>query len=202
MKSSLARDPQLLNSIKCEIHFGTKRLISQRNWMNYLILDVFYGQICRIIFKIHGYLPAKLYRIGSDDDTYQAYATAYHWIHPQTNKWIDLEDNFPYGAEYSKHILQSSSTPSSRVSSLPPALVFTSSHDILATPKDVEHWCHEVGIPVCNIVKLCDEKYRYQQYNHFTMLTHPSCEKDHFQLVKQFLNKYLPSPGHSLPPSD
>jgi predicted alpha/beta hydrolase len=192
LKSTLARYPKYLQNLQCEIHFATKRVITERNFLNWLILDLFYGQITKGIFKIYGYLPSKKFKIGSDDETFPAYQTAYHWIHPKTNQWIDREDGFAYHEEYSRNILAHQSAP-------PPALVFTSDDDVLAAPGDVKLWCEEVGIPLTAVVNLSEKKEEYQQqkYNHFSMLTHPSCENHHFKLVKEFLEEHFPIPTSS-----
>jgi pimeloyl-ACP methyl ester carboxylesterase len=195
MKSALARRPSLSQHIQCEIHFGTKRTISKRTLLNRLLVEVFYGKICQLIFSVHGYLPAKRYRIGSDDDTFNAYRTGYHWIHPKGQEWIDLEDGFSYGDEYSRNFLVPLSSDSSDLQRrpIPPALVFTSSHDLLASPDDVKVWCREVGIPLSSVIELCSQKDYDQQYNHFSMLTGASCEKDHFLLVRDFLRQHFHS---------
>jgi pimeloyl-ACP methyl ester carboxylesterase len=193
MKSTLARHPSLSKHIQCEIHFGTKRTLTKNTLLTRLLLDVLYGKICQLIFDLHGYLPAKKYRIGSDDDTLRAYQTAYHWIHPKRQQWIDLEDGFSYADEYFRHFLcPSESNRTDHSPTIPPALVFTSSDDLLASPDDVKVWCREVGIPLSSVIELCAQGYS-QKYNHFTMLTGASCEREHFQLVKDFLHTHFPS---------
>lgn len=208
MASTLARHPKFVNNISCQIHFGTKRTITNDSGLNWFILNIFYGIICRMLVSYYGYLPAKKFKLGSDDDTALAYQTGYYWIHPKTNKWIDTEDNYHYMNEYNEKILQKnvnnnnnndhndhklSNEYNENKSIIPPSLIFTSPHDVLARPEDVKNWCNEVGIPLSSIVELCMNKYptKYSiKYDHFTMLTSPQAEKEHFQLVKEFLEKY------------
>ena len=186
MSSTLARHPSLINDISCQIHFATKRTIQKNSGINWFILNIFYGLFCHLLVSIYGYVPAKKFKLGSDDDTALAFQTGYHWIHPKTNQWIDTEDNFHYFQEYSKNFLQKKVI-------IPPSLVFTSKDDILARPEDVKSWCEEVGIPLSSVVELSGNQEASKdkiKYNHFNMLTSPQAENDHFQLVKIFLEKY------------
>jgi pimeloyl-ACP methyl ester carboxylesterase len=107
LTSSMVRFPaELMRSVLCQVHFGTKRIISATNSFEYLKLIAFgWRFLLPIAAKFYGYLPSKEFKVGSDDDTFQYLQDTNSWL-KQGAKWIDTEDGFDYKKAQEELILR------------------------------------------------------------------------------------------------
>jgi len=165
------------SNIKSLVFFGTKRRIDVINfdslWRIYLLWDKVGG----LLSKFYGYLPAKEYRFGSDNEPVAFYKQVKKWA--IRGKWIDQTDGFDYGKELLKL-------------SIPPTLYLTGSKDThMGHKDDVKRLMHEVGNnPQDKFILLSRDKGFSLDYNHINILTHPNAREDHFPLVIKWVKEH------------
>jgi predicted alpha/beta hydrolase len=176
LSSVFTRYHEELSHIKSMTFFATKRQIKVFNFEKFIKIDIFWSLISKILIKKYGYLPAEKYSMGSDSETKKSYYQTAHWV--KNNPWIDQEDNFDYGEEIKKI------TP-------PPLLSITGIKDFsLGHPKDCFNFVKEYGEEYSNFKVLGIKFDNNHDYDHINILTHPKCEKDHFQEVYEWIKKH------------
>lgn len=157
------------------VHFAVRRQatainLQQRWWFNFV-----WGPLSRLLVKLNGYLPAKLLRVGSCNESARSYQDYQHWT--QQERWDDPEDGFDYG----QAILQQQ---------LPPSFYFASRGDtIYGHPDHIRQFMMELGPHDGRLLVLDSEAGSLHDYSHAEMLLHEDCEEDHFPLLLDWLNE-------------
>lgn len=172
--SYLARfDEPLIQSLT---FFATKRRIDVININRLLRIDLLWDFMGSLLVKRCGYLPAKEYKFGSDNEPAPFYKQVKKWA--LRGDWVDPVDGFDYG-EVVKN------------KPLPPALHMTGSKDThMGHPKDVKRLMQEVGPnPQDEFILLSRDNGFSEDYDHINILTHPNARKDHFPLVVKWLER-------------
>ena len=121
----------------------------------------------------HQAFPAKLLRLGSSDENPDWYHCYAKWMNEE--RWLDPEDNFDYGLALKSH-------------PVPPTLHFAAKADtVFADIQDVRGFIDELGPHDARLLVLGDIGETTKQYDHLSMLIHPSAENDVFGFLDQWL---------------
>jgi len=175
LTSHIARYPERSASIKAMVYFGSKRMVRVWNIQKILLIDLVWKRLSRLIIKIWGYLPAKKFRMGSDDESDRSHLHCKLWV--QNTGWIDRDDGFDYGSAVKKTVL-------------PQILYLAAENDMcLGNPADVKFFMEESGGGGRFV--LIGKKYgNRHDYDHVSMMTHPDAPADHFPLVLQWMRAH------------
>ena len=172
----LAKNPSFV-SVASLVFFATKRRISVQNIKKIYMIDLCWNWIGKLFIFKYGYLPAKEFKLGSDNESAKTYSETNKWIYEK--KWIDWNDGFDYAAELSSM-------------NLPPILSLTGIGDnVLGHPKDAQLLLDEIGMPNENVHILSKHNGNLQNYGHIDILTHPDCIKDHFPFTTQWMHNQI-----------
>ena len=96
LAASLARAPQLLSKVRAKVYFGTKRVISVRSLERKIKIDWLWNRFAPWLGKKYGYIPAKKWRFGADNEPAQFLTDTISWI--KGEPFTDLTDGFDYAA--------------------------------------------------------------------------------------------------------
>lgn len=164
------------HNVKSLVLFGSKRQLTVRGpeyrkqlYLNWFILG-------RIMIWLYGYLPAKKYGIGSDNEPRNHYKQINAWLKPGS-AWIDNIDGYDYGK-------------SLETKEIPPCLFLAGKNDkLLGNPIDVKLLENEVKNAKKEYWLLAKEEGFAHDYDHIDMLTHKDAKEDTFPKVVAWLNK-------------
>jgi pimeloyl-ACP methyl ester carboxylesterase len=164
--AALARFPELRRIVSGAVFFGTKRSVYGLNLEKALKLEFFWHRAARLLTRLHGYLPATRYGIGSDNESARSHAESRGWLRP--GPWIDERDGFDYGKALS-------------AAELPPLFFFAGSRDqALGHPRDVRALIRELGPQEVEFRLLGKATGNQCDYGHIDMLTGRGAAEDHF----------------------
>lgn len=171
--SVLARFPEYRSSVLSLVYFGSKRTVQVWNLQRLLQVELIWKGLCPLIAKIAGYLPARGMRIGSANETTPYLLQCLAWV--RRGPWIDPVDGYDYGR-------------AARAAALPPTWYLAAIRDrCLGHPRDVYDFMTEAGEqPRCYTI-LSRRNGNGHDYDHISMLTHPSAVDDHFPQVVEWL---------------
>lgn len=165
--ASLLRFPELRSKVKSILCFGTKRQITVKSWQRRLQIDWFWNHFAPWLAAKYGYLPAKKFRLGADDEPRQFLLDTIAWIKP--SRFQDPLDDFDYQAQG----LQLADWPRS-------LFVAAVNDKILGHPQDVKLFMNEAGLTATEFRVLGKAFGNQVDYDHISMLTHPNARQDHF----------------------
>ncbi len=172
--SHLSRFEESRQLVRGMVFFGAKRIIRARTWERTLKLDFFWHHVARALLKVHGYVPARAFGVGSDNETARSHQDIARWMEP--GQWVDPADGYDYGK----------SVVSTR---LPPMLFLTGSKDLsLGHPRDAQALIQELGQQQVELRVLGTAQGNLHDYGHVDLLTHPDAARDHFPEVARFLD--------------
>jgi len=173
--SHLARFPE--TKIDSIAFFGTKRKIYVKSFRKFVMVDLGWNLFGRLATKLWGYLPAKKFRYGSENEPGLYFKEVNHWVY--TDEWEDMNDGFDYSAQL-------------KSMKLPPILSMTGTADkILGNPGDVEKLIEECGSPEDSEIVIVGRHTGFMHdYDHINLLTHKDCPEDHFKLVSDWYSKH------------
>jgi predicted alpha/beta hydrolase len=156
------------------VTFGAKRQITARNKEYYTLIYNWYV-LGRILVALYGYLPAKKFKIGSDDEPKNHYKQINQWLLAKNGEWIDNADGFDYGKALKEKTIA-------------PSLFIAAQNDaVLGHPKDVKNLQNDVQASETEYWLLSKENGNLHNYDHINMLTHKDCSKDHFPKIIEWL---------------
>lgn len=156
--------------------FGSKRRISVFSLSRLFQVDIIWNLFSRLLVRKYGYLPAKRFKIGSDNESRRSHKETLQWV--VEREWRDWHDGFDY-----RKALQN--TP------LPPLLSLTGASDrVLGHPHDVHALAAETGSGSVKVQVIGKAEGFLHDYDHINLLTHPDAPKDHFQTVLQWLKQH------------
>lgn len=169
----LIRFPHLVDKIKTQVYFGTKRRVSAFNLEVIVKIKFMWHFLAPKITKRLGLLPAKKMGFGSDDETIKSHGQGMKWT--KTRHWIDEEDGF----DYQQH--------SAKVNWPPTWFVAAIKDKALGHPNDVKRFMNEANYDQANYVLLAEQNGNKLDYDHINMLTHGECIDDHFTQLLTWL---------------
>jgi predicted alpha/beta hydrolase len=173
LASSFARIERIRPLAKAMIFFGTKRCVRVQSRERWFTIDLIWNTLSPLLAAYYGYLPAKEWRLGSDNETPRSLSETIAWVKP--GPWTDPTDHF----DYAKAIQQTK---------LPPILSLVGSKDYsLGHPSDAQDFLSEMGATHAEVRML-------EGYGHIDMLTSREAEKLHFEEVLNWITKRWPPP--------
>ena len=173
MNAFLSRNPSYIKNIEKAVYWGSKRRITTINKERFTQIILMWGIVFRVLSHIYGYLPAKEFKFGAQNEPLKEYLQTTVWV--SRKKWIDEHDNFNY-TEALKHL------------KLPKTLYISGQNDkILGNPKDVRLFMNESGIGIKEEMLLSKKNGNLHDYNHINMLIHKDAPKDHFPKIFNWL---------------
>ncbi|MDQ2070027.1 alpha/beta fold hydrolase [Natronospira bacteriovora] len=176
LNAVLARFPDYARRLTALCYFGSKRRVRVWNWQRLLYVDLIWCWLCPLISRIHGYLPARRLRFGSDDESLLSHRQSSRWV--RRRRWIDEEDGFDYGQALSQL-------------SLPPTLYLAGAGDrALGHPDDVQRLMEESGQGEKTLHLLSKANGHARDYGHIDMLTARDAAEDHFPLVLDWFARH------------
>lgn len=171
--ATLARFPQLLAKVKAKVCFGTKRVISVRSLARQLKIDLIWNRLAPRLGQRYGYIPAKRWRFGADNEPLQFLLDTIAWINGAP--FVDRSDHFDYHAACAKI-------------DWPPLWHFAAENDrLLGHPTDVQAFIAEANQQQAKFSLLGKQQGYSQTYDHISMLTAPAAVNEHFNELAQWL---------------
>lgn len=175
LSAYFARFKQHRHLVNSMVYFAAKRRVHVVNVARFFYVDLMWQVISPILAEIFGYLPAKKFRMGSDNETKKSLAASINWVN--NKDWQD-EDGYDYG----KAILQLQ---------LPPIWYFAGINDkALGHPLDVFALMLESGTNNAKFTLLAKSRGNLHNYGHIDIVTHRDAEKDHFPSVLCWLKEH------------
>jgi len=169
----IARYPNV-QKVSSMVFFGTKRRIKIKGWKKFWLVDFSYNLLFRFVIMLHGFVNVKWFRAGSDNETEKARQQTYDWV--TKDEWKD-EDEFDYHAELKK-------------AALPPILfVAGNSDEVLGHHSDVKLLMEEIEQTNNEFYLAGKPNGNLHDYDHITLLTHHDAPKDHFDYVRNWVNR-------------
>lgn len=157
------------------VNFGAKRRISVRNFPYWLKMTIGWNKIGAWRVRRVGFLDAKRWRMGSDNESGPTYKEMTKWIHEE--EWQDWYGDFDYSAAL-------------QAQNLPPALHLAGAKDkFLGHPTDVRILMEEVGEENGKFHLLSRANGHLRDYGHIDMLTYSEAGRDHFPMALEWMRK-------------
>lgn len=158
------------------VFFATKRRLTVLSLQRFWRMNIMWGLMAPLGIALRGYLPAKEYKIGSDNETKRTDRETRHWV--KSKKWLDWYDKFDYGQAFKKI-------------KLPPTLHLTGKNDtLLGHPQDVQLLMLETGGENNQMKVLGRSTGHLNDYGHNDILTHKDSITDVYPIVLDFMNTY------------
>jgi pimeloyl-ACP methyl ester carboxylesterase len=178
MLAAIARNAGLASRVAKAVFFGSKRCIRARNLEVRFKVDLVWHRLAFLLVAAYGYLPAKKWRLGSDDETAVSHRQSVRWVKP--GPWTDDVDAFDYSAAL-------------RRMKLPPMLFLTGATDLcLGHPDDVRALMREAGVDpeggASELRILGKAAGCRADYGHVDILTHREATTDHFPKIVAWLD--------------
>jgi len=171
--ASLARFPHLLAKVKAKVCFGSKRVIRVRSVERLLKINLIWNQLAPWLGQRYGYVPAKRWRFGADDEPQQFLRDTIAWINGAP--FTDLSDNFDY-------------RQACQQTTWPPLWHFAAENDrLLGHLADVQAFIEESGQQQARFSLLGKQQGYSQNYDHISMLTHSAAATEHFTELANWL---------------
>lgn len=156
-------------------HFGVRRQNRVINSKTQFFFGFMWKRLSRLLIWINGYMPAKLMRLGSTNESTGNYRDYLNWS--DENDWNDTEDGFSYGEAI-------------RQQALPPSFYFAAQGDkAYGHPDDVREFVRELGPHDGRLMILSRKDGNLRDYDHLGMVRHKDCELDHFPLLLDWLQQ-------------
>ncbi|PCJ16210.1 MAG: esterase [Candidatus Cloacimonadota bacterium] len=175
LNSFLCRFPKYIDKINTCIYFASKRSITVNNLQAIFYMEIVWRVICPLLSKIYGYLPAKQFGLGSDNESKLTHYESLLWA--RILPWIDPQDSFDYGSAI-------------KTMKLPKTLYLTGIKDMaLGHPIDVKRFLDESGVGIKKSVVLSKSNGNKNDYDHINILTSKDSVNDHFLEVLKFIEE-------------
>ena len=176
MASCLARYPEKLSQVLSNTCFGTKRRVTVKSVEKFLKVNMFWNNIAPKLAKKKGFLDAKKYGFGSDNETRKSLEHSVAWV--KKGDWVDPHDDFDY-QQAAKNLLW------------PPSWHFTGVKDrVLGHVKDVKRFIGESNNHQSKFTLLSKKNGNALDYDHINILTHPLAVTDQFPLLVEWLKTH------------
>lgn len=170
----LARNKQAVK-VASMIFVGTRRQITVVSLKKIWTVDFMWRIMGRLLVKWKGYLPAKDYNAGLDNETIKSFIESNRWL--KEERWQDYNDKFDYGLAL-------------RSIKLPDSLFLTATNDaVLCHPKDMRLFMKEVGAENHEMKVIGKQTGYKHDYGHNTILTHKDAPEDVYPILEDFIRK-------------
>jgi predicted alpha/beta hydrolase len=157
------------------VYFGVRRQSVVSNANKNFFIEFMWKRLSRFFVSINGYMPARLLRLGTANESKGNFSDFIQWSNSQ--KWYDLQDGFCYGEAIQNK-------------RLPPSYYFAAKGDkAYGHPDDVRGFLKELGPHDARMMVLSRQGGNLRDYNHIDMLQHQDCEQDHFPLLLNWLQQ-------------
>ena len=158
--------------------FGSKRSVASWDAKKLLTLGCGWAGAGELLSRVLGYLPAKKFNFGADNESAATYRETRNWV--MSKAWLDPRDGFDYAETL-------------KMQALPPALYLTGAHDkVLGHAKDVKRLMLETGVDQANALLIAGKSSGFlHNYDHISLLTHPDAPTDVFPRVDEWLRHYI-----------
>lgn len=181
--ASLIRFDDVRALVASQCYFGTKRRISVNSLQRRFKIDLMWNTVGPWLAKRYGYLPAKKYKIGADDEPHGYLLDTIAWINSAT--FCDPTDQFDY-ADAAKTVCWM------------PSLFYAAVRDtVLGHPHDVQAFMHESNLADASYRLLGKQSGDSLDFDHISMLTHPNAVQGHFSQLRAWLQQV---PVRAVPP--
>lgn len=176
LNSVLARFPTYLDDLKACVYFASKRTIYNRHPSKYIQANLVWYLISPLLIKRYGYLPAKRFKFGSDDETRLSHKEGVEWV--KKNPWVCPFDQFDYGKALEDI-------------ALPPVLHIGAVNDkALAQKIDIEAFIKESGSGE-QVLNMYGKRYNHKiDYDHINILTSPFAKKETYLDTLNWFNRF------------
>jgi pimeloyl-ACP methyl ester carboxylesterase len=156
------------------IMFGTRRAISIWNWERFYKLNLGWGIFGGWRVKTDGFLDAKRYKFGADNETAKTYHETTTWLY-DGSKMKDPYDDYDYLAAMMQV-------------NFPPVLAITGSGDkTLGNPIDCKFTAKQTRSDKL-LFKIIGKKTGHKNdYDHINLLTHKEAASDQFIFVLDWM---------------
>lgn len=159
--------------VRSIVTFGSKRSISVQGWQRRVQIDWVWNRLGPLLCKAYGYLPAKAWRLGADNEPAQYLLDTIPWI--RGKPFTDHTDGFDYAS-------------ASRGLSWPPSWHLVAVNDrLLGHPQDVQAFLAETGLNTGRFTVLGKNTGYAEDYDHISMLTSAAAPEDHFVQLRDWL---------------
>jgi len=174
--SWLARFSKINNNIKSVTFFASKRKIYVHHFKRWFMVDIMWTGVGSIATKLLGYLPAKKWRMGADDEPGLFYFQCNKWVY--SNKWVDSVDGFNYLTAFKN-------------TQFPPIYSLTGVADhSLGNTICVNKMLGEINGENATHVNLGIKYGNKNNYGHIDILTHKDTVTDHFPQLVNWLAQF------------
>lgn len=137
-----------------------------RSWERRLKINVIWNKLAPLLGQHYGYVPAKRWRFGADNEPQQFLRDTIAWI--KGAPFTDRSDNFDY-------------QQACQQTAWPPIWHFAAEQDrLLGHPTDVQAFIEESGQQRARFSLLGKAQGYSQNYDHISMLTHVAATTEHF----------------------
>ena len=174
LSSTLARFPELIDRVRSQVYFGTKRRVAAFNMEVLVKIKFMWRFLAPKIAKRKGYLPAEKMNFGSDDETMKSHYQSMRWT--KTPSWIDEDDDFDYRAA-----CQNITWPATW-------FIAAVADKALGHPDDVQRFMVEANYVDADYSLLSKAAGNQKDYDHISMLTDKAAVEDHFVEVLKWLD--------------
>ena len=173
--AALARTPALLDKVAAIVTFGSKRRITVQSLVKTLQIDWVWNRLAPKLARHYGYLPARQWRLGADDEPVQYLLDTVQWINNPA--FVDCTDGFDYAAAAAQL-------------RWPPSWFFAAVQDqVLGHPQDVRLLMQETAQAGARYTLLGKSSGAPLDYDHISMLTHPTAREGHFSMLAAWLRQ-------------
>ncbi|WNJ21137.1 alpha/beta fold hydrolase [Pontibacter sp. G13] len=174
LQGYLARFPDSnVLSVMC---FGTVRTKKVRNVKRFLNINLGYFGLGALLTGLYGYLPAKRFGFGSDNEPSTLYRQTKAWM--LAERWTSPRDGYDYDQRMTE-------------CSFPPTLYLAGGADeYLAHVSDIRRHVEPLLDGQTEMWVLSQKAGNHHDYGHNDMLTHKDAPLDHFPKMLDWMKRW------------
>ncbi|GGA71977.1 alpha/beta hydrolase [Neiella marina] len=174
MASHLAKYPQRLAEVQTLAGFASKKTIYSRHLKKKLMVNLIWNRLCPWLTRRYGYLPAKRFKLGMDNESKVSLADNVRWVN--STEWQD-SDGFCFQS-------------AARTIQWPASWFFAAKGDsVLGNPNDVEAFLRDSMNADAKYTLLSKANGNLSDYDHTSLLVHPCAFQDHIPAFSQWLQQ-------------
>ncbi len=181
MASAISRFPLFQESVASLLTFGTKRTIKIKSFKKYMMVDIGWNKMAKVIAWGHGYLAADRWGMGMDNESRRSLSQTVDWVR---GDWIDHDDGFDY-SQAALSVASRDKWPSSW-------FIAGLGDDVLGNPADVQRMIQECQFSDVEYTLLSKSEGNKHDYGHADMLIHKDAVDDHFPRVRDWYLNFSP----------
>nr|WP_224745818.1 alpha/beta hydrolase [Neiella litorisoli] len=174
MASHLAKYPKRLAEVKTLAGFASKKTIYSRHLKKKFMVNLIWNRVCPWLTRRYGYLPAKKFKLGMDNESSVSLADNVRWVN--SSQWQD-SDGFCFH------------TAAQNIN-WPPTWFFAGQGDsVLGNPNDVQAFLRDSKNTGAKYTLLSKANGNLRDYDHTSLLVHPDAFNDHIPLFSAWLKQ-------------